>query len=178
MNYHDYKQECRKRYGDPNYIYLNRYVNNTKSSILVVDAGDRDTEIYMYPHQEEWRERRGITMAEYEVKEMALQMLAHLGYDVFLREMKDSERWGDKTEQGFEWIPVFHEYKNKIVQYLKVNPPNPSMICSIANGREFECFEDTEHLVRVYQMMIDAKQLIFNKELGAFALNPNLFKEK
>jgi len=175
MNYHDYKQECRKKYGDPNYIYLNRYANKTKTSILIADDGDRDISVSMYPHQEEWRNRRAMTMAEYEAEEMAMQILKHLGYDVFLRKFADSERWGDKTEQGME-IKDFHKYKAMIVKYLKINPDSYSPTMSI-NESKSECWADTETLVRVYQILIDSKVVMIDRKTGQASLNPNLYSE-
>jgi len=172
MNYHDYKQECRKKYGDPNYIYLNRYANKTKTAILIADDGDRDISVSMYPHQEEWRQRRAMTMAEYEVKEMALQILKHLGFDVFLRKFADSERWGDKTEQGME-IKDLHKYKAKIVKYLKVNPDSYHPIMSL--DKQSECWADTQTLVRVYQILIDNKVVMIDRKTGKNSLNPNLY---
>lgn len=173
MNYHDYKQECRKKYGDPNYIYLSRYSNNTKSSILMTDDGDRDIMLYLYPDQEEWRERRAVTMSELQLEEMATQMLKHLGYDVFLRKFENSERWGDKTEQGME-IRDFHKYKNMIVKFMKVNPDLQHPIMSL-NASESECWADTETLVRVYQILIDSKVVMIDRQTGKNSLNPNLY---
>lgn len=49
-------------------------------------------------------------------------------------------------------------WRQTILNWLKINPPCPSMLCSIDEA-ESECFQDTEHLVRTFQIMVDSGEL-------------------
>ena len=89
MSWIEYKQKCRKKYGDPDRAYVKTY-GNKKIAIQFIDMGDyKGLDVWMYPHQEEHRDRRGVSMEGYELKEMALAILEYLGYDVYLKELED-----------------------------------------------------------------------------------------
>ena len=72
----------------------------------------------------------------------------------------------------------FDRWRERILIYLRINPPNMSMICRI-DECESGCFADTKNLVRVFQIMIDSGELKYSKELGVFQLNESMtqFKE-
>jgi len=87
MKHLEYKAKCREKYGDPNRAYVKTYGDGTKIAIQFIDMGDyKGLDVWMYPHQEEHRGCRGVSMAGYELKEMALALLEYLGYEVYLKE--------------------------------------------------------------------------------------------
>jgi len=91
MGWLKYKQKCREKYGDPNRAYAKTYGDGNQIAIQFVDMGDyKGLDVWMYPHQEEHRERRGVSMEGHELKEMALAILEYLGYDVYLKEVQSS----------------------------------------------------------------------------------------
>jgi hypothetical protein len=61
----------------------------------------------------------------------------------------------------------FDRWRGHILTYLRINPPCPSMICSIDRSKS-GCFAHTKNLVRVFQIMIDSGELKYNKEREFF----------
>lgn len=91
MDWIKYKQKCRKKYGDPNRAYVKTYGESANIAIQFIDMGDRGLDVWMYPHEDKHRERRGVSMEPYELKEMALAVLEYLGYDAYLKKKEDGE---------------------------------------------------------------------------------------
>ena len=70
----------------------------------------------------------------------------------------------------------FDKWRQAIIDYLSINPPNRSMVYSISSSKS-ECFGDDEKLSRVFQIMIDSGELEYIKEMGAFRLSVSTARE-
>jgi len=80
---------------------------------------------------------------------------------------KQTIRGGNMSQKG---MYDFDRWRERILTYIKINPPNPSMLCRIDNY-EMECFADTENLVRTFQIMLDSGEIEYIEKSGGFRVS-------
>lgn len=83
----EYKEKCKKKYGNSNFVYVKRRSASTIDLVAVDDGEYKELDIYMYLGDPN-RKSRAITLKGYELKEFALAILEYLGYDVYLKEIE------------------------------------------------------------------------------------------